>query len=96
MKEKILTLIIGVLIGAIITTGGFFIYNKITKSDNINNEFKGMPPMMPNGEMPSRSQMLENGQKLEDELHQKTKENDSNQNKTEKNVKSKKENNKND
>lgn len=31
MKEKIMYLIIGVLIGAIVTTSGFLIYNKTTK-----------------------------------------------------------------
>jgi len=33
MKDKILTLIIGILIGAIIATSGFLIYTKTHKSD---------------------------------------------------------------
>ncbi len=33
MKNKILTFIIGVLVGAIIATGGFYIYEKTTKRD---------------------------------------------------------------
>ena len=33
MKEKILLLIIGILIGAIMTTAGFLIYTKITNSN---------------------------------------------------------------
>lgn len=47
MKNKILTFIIGVLVGAIITTIGFYIFHKT----NINQE-----PAIPNGEMP---QMME-------------------------------------
>lgn len=34
MKEKILTFIIGLLVGAIITTTGFLIYNKTIVSDS--------------------------------------------------------------
>lgn len=54
MKEKIITLLIGVLVGAIITTAGFMIYNKITANNeptttrgqmNFNGE-------KPDGEMP--------------------------------------------
>ncbi len=47
MKDKILTFIIGVLVGAIITTSGFLVYEKL-------NTNKGD---MPNGERP---QMMEN------------------------------------
>ncbi len=34
MKEKIFLLIIGILIGAIITAGGFLIFNKVNSSNN--------------------------------------------------------------
>jgi Na+/H+ antiporter NhaC len=34
MKGKVLTLIIGILIGAIIATAGFLIYNNVTKDSN--------------------------------------------------------------
>lgn len=34
MKDKIMTLIIGILIGAILATGGFLIYNKINVNNN--------------------------------------------------------------
>jgi hypothetical protein len=34
MKGKILTLIIGILIGAIITTAGFLVYNNVSKNSN--------------------------------------------------------------
>lgn len=35
MKGKILTLIIGILIGAIITAAGFMIYNKLNVNDEM-------------------------------------------------------------
>lgn len=48
MKEKCLTLIIGILIGAILTAGGFLIYNNVIKDKNANTgiqrEFKGGGP----------------------------------------------------
>ena len=47
MKEKILTFIIGVLVGAIIATGGYYIYSK-----NNNKNHRGMP----NGERPAMMQ----------------------------------------
>lgn len=46
MKNKILTFIIGVLVGAIITTAGFLIYEKVNNNSN----------PMPGGERP---QMME-------------------------------------
>ena len=66
MKDKIMFLIIGILIGAIITTGGFLIYNK-SLSDNAgqpemtqmngngqmgapSNDNMGEPPAKPDGE----------------------------------------------
>ena len=64
MKDKILTLIIGILIGAILTAGGFLIYNNVSGSSSNNkmNEMhmmnKGERPeipnerQIPNGEMP--------------------------------------------
>lgn len=39
MKDKVLTLIIGILIGAILATAGFYIYTKITS----NSEPQGIP-----------------------------------------------------
>jgi len=47
MKNRILTFIIGILIGAIITTSGFLIYNKYI--DNNQNEM--MKPFKNNGQM---------------------------------------------
>lgn len=52
MKNKILTFIIGVLVGAIITTIGFYIYAK-TNNNSMN--------QMPNGEMPQMMKQ-ENGE----------------------------------
>lgn len=52
MKEKIILFIIGVLIGAIIATGSFYVYTTTVKSCdcNANNTQMndGKPPEMPN------------------------------------------------
>ena len=45
-KEKILTFIIGLLVGAIITAGGFLIYSKMNKTEVNNNQMGGEPPEM--------------------------------------------------
>lgn len=63
MKDKILVLIIGILIGAIIASAGFLIYNKTTVSNSsqtnmmqMNGEGQsqngnmGEPPAKPDGE----------------------------------------------
>lgn len=58
MKKQILTFIIGALVGAIITTGVFFIIkgnSKDTNQGQVNGqmrEFKGERPDMQDGEMP--------------------------------------------
>lgn len=39
MKDKVLTLIIGILIGAVITAAGFLIYSKVNEDDT--NEVRG-------------------------------------------------------
>lgn len=58
MKEKILTFIIGFLVGAIIATGAFIIYEKtnaknegtqVNTQQNFGPNGGGMPPMMQNG-----------------------------------------------
>ena len=67
MKEKIFVFIIGLLVGAILATGGFYIYQKNNKaevvsgnssSENQTKEFDGQgdmePPELPNGEMPQK------------------------------------------
>ena len=63
MKDKILLFVIGVLVGAVIATGAFFIYTKSSCSSNnrdmqgpggnrpsMQNSESGQPPEMPNGE----------------------------------------------
>ena len=72
MKDKILTLIIGILIGAIISSTGFGIY---LKTSNTNKEFNNppemnqgqnpnqngnTPPNIPNGEKPDNNDTVQN------------------------------------
>lgn len=66
MKEKIIIFIIGVLVGAVLATGAFFIYTKVSSNNNaITTTQNGQmpsgnppdmngeqPPEMPNGEKP--------------------------------------------
>ena len=59
MKDKILILIIGILIGAILTTGGFIIYTKVN-NNKIKSNMNYGPRMMQNGERP---EMPGNGEK---------------------------------
>ena len=54
MKDRILLFIIGLLLGAVIATGAFFVYTKATTCNNSNNT----QAQMPGGEPPS----MENGQ----------------------------------
>ena len=58
MKDKILLFIIGVLVGAVITTGAFYVYN-ISNSNCSNNNTQmngGQPPEMPSGQNGQNSQ----------------------------------------
>ena len=61
MKDKLLLFIIGVLVGAIIATGAFYVYNKSTSTCTTNNTQMslpgGNPPSMSdnqNGEPPAK------------------------------------------
>ena len=62
MKDKFLLFVIGVLVGAVISTGAFFVYTKATTTCDTNNNTQmqmpgGNPPSMPsgqNGEPPER------------------------------------------
>ena len=60
MKDKIILFVIGVLVGAVISTGAFYIYTTTNSSCNCNNKNTqmngGQPPEMPSG------QQGENGQ----------------------------------
>lgn len=52
MKEKIIIFVIGLLLGAVISTGAFFVYTKANSCSN-NGGMQmpgGTPPSMPNGE----------------------------------------------
>ena len=46
MKEKVLIFIVGLLVGIIISAGGFFIYTKISKTNQRNNRMNMEPPQM--------------------------------------------------
>lgn len=52
MKDKIMLFIIGVLIGAIIATGAFYVYTTTSNSCSNQNTVMngGQPPEMPNGQ----------------------------------------------
>ena len=71
MKEKILPFFIGLLVGAIIATGGFLIYQNNNKNQgpggmngerpqmmqqNRNSTDGNTPPSLPNGEQPNGEQ----------------------------------------
>ena len=69
MKDKILLFVIGVLVGAVISTGAFFVYTKATTTCNTNSNSQmqmpgGNPPSMPNGQngQPPEKPDGENGQ----------------------------------
>ena len=60
MKEKIIIFIIGLLLGAVISTGAFYVYTTTAnKCDNSTNQTmqmpSGNPPEMPSGENNSNS-----------------------------------------
>ena len=58
MKDKIILFVIGVLVGAIIATGAFYVYTTSNDSCNQNMQMNGgTPPEMPNnsnGQPPER------------------------------------------
>ena len=71
MKDKILVFVIGVLVGAVIATGAFFIYSKTSCNSNnrpsgtppiMQNNENGIPPEMPNGENGGPPDLSNNGQ----------------------------------
>ena len=59
MKSKILTLIIGILIGAIIATSGFLIYTKVNEKSRTNN---GQMMMRGRGDKPGMFPQNQNGE----------------------------------
>ena len=74
MKDKIIVFVIGVLVGAVIATGAFFIYSKSSCNSNngqggpggnppsMQNSENGQPPKMPNGENGQPPELPNNGQ----------------------------------
>lgn len=51
MKDKIVLFVIGVLVGAIIATGSFYVYTVASSNCNGNQmNNPGQPPEMPNGQ----------------------------------------------
>lgn len=78
MKGKILPFVIGLLVGAIIATGGFLIYQKNNKHQgpgkmngqrpqmmqrqDANSTDGNTPPALPNGEQPSGEAPSQDGQ----------------------------------
>ena len=80
MKDKILILIIGMLIGAIIATVGFLVYTKVNEKSNVNN---GQMMMRGNGERPTMPQDMQNGENSLENFKKSRKQNDGNQNEEE-------------
>lgn len=58
MKDKIIIFVIGVLVGAVISTGAFFIYN----SCNCGNKKGQIPPQMQNNNQPPMNNNSNNNQ----------------------------------
>ena len=54
MKDKIILFIIGVLVGAVISTGAFYVYTTTNSTCNTSNQNTqmngGQPPEMPSGQ----------------------------------------------
>lgn len=64
MKEKIIVFIIGVLVGAVLATGAFFIYTKVSSSNNATEQTQQINRERPemNGEMSSGERPEMNGE----------------------------------
>ena len=50
MKDKIMVFIIGLLLGAVIATGAFYVYTKTSTKCECSTQNVGEPPQMPNGQ----------------------------------------------
>ena len=63
MKEKIILLIIGILVGAVISTGIFYIYTTSNNNCNSNTQMNGnTPPNISNGQPPEKPSGDNSGQ----------------------------------
>ena len=76
MKDKIMLFIIGILIGAVISTGAFYIYTTTNSSCNCKNQNTGMN----NGEQPPEKPDGENGQPPEKPSNSNTQNSDTQEN----------------
>ncbi len=60
MKDKIMLFVIGVLVGAVISTGAFYVYTTTNSSCNCNNQNTqmngGQPPEIPSGQQGKNGQ----------------------------------------
>lgn len=85
MKDKILLFVIGVLVGAVISTGAFFVYTKATTTCNTNSNNQigmpgGNPPSMQDGQSGQNGQPPEmpNGNNSENNNSQSNNQSNSN------------------
>ena len=85
MKDKILFFVIGVLVGAVISTGAFFVYTKATTTCNTNSNNQigmpgGNPPSMQDGQSGQNGQPPEmpNGNNSENNNSQSNNQSNSN------------------
>ena len=65
MKEKVMVFIVGLLLGAVIATGVFYIYTNNNSNDCNQNNMQmngGQPPELPDGSEPPEKPDGENGQ----------------------------------
>ena len=69
MKEKIILFVIGVLIGAVISTGAFYVYTTTNNSNSSNTNSTqmngGQPPEMPSGSNQGQPPEMPNGNSTE-------------------------------
>ena len=69
MKDKILLFAIGVLVGAVITTGAFYVYSTLNNSNNCTNEFTqrngGQRPSMNGNEPPEMPNNIQQNKETE-------------------------------
>jgi len=63
MKDKFIIFILGVMIGAAISTGAFFVYTKTINTNSTGSQMQmpnGTPPSMPNGDNSEPPEMPNN------------------------------------
>ena len=72
MKDKLIIFVVGLLVGAVISTSAFFIYSKATSTCNNNqNQMQGgQAPSMPNGQNQQNSEGGQPPEKPSDDNNQ--------------------------